>query len=180
MAVPTAAEMERRAVALAVLEAAAAARLEAADKAWEALSDALDAAEEQCYAAMPVLEAGPEGWAPSGAWLSANYGALAGLLTDLAAEQEQCTQHLESTLYHDPSGLLPIVADALEDAGCCDEHVLAHLRSGHQHSPKCPAVTRLLTALDLAMPKHPTHADVAWALLRVCTHAAEGRPLTGQ
>lgn len=42
---------------------------------------------------------------------------------------------------------LPILADALEDAGCCDEHILAHCRSGGEHWRGC-------WVLDLLMDKN--------------------------
>jgi hypothetical protein len=38
---------------------------------------------------------------------------------------------------------LPVVADALEDAGCTDQRVLAHLRSGVQHRNGCWALELL-------------------------------------
>jgi hypothetical protein len=44
-------------------------------------------------------------------------------------------------------GLLPILADALEDAGCDDEEVLGHLRQGTAHGcrgPGCWVLDRLL------------------------------------
>ena len=37
-------------------------------------------------------------------------------------------------------GNLPVLADALEDAGCQDEAVLLHLRSHRNHFPGCWAV----------------------------------------
>jgi ATP-dependent Clp protease ATP-binding subunit ClpC len=45
-------------------------------------------------------------------------------------------------------GLLPILADALEEAGCADEDVLSHLRQGAAHGcrePGCWVLDRLLS-----------------------------------
>jgi len=39
---------------------------------------------------------------------------------------------------------LPILADALEDAGCHDAELLAHLRSGKEHTPGCWALDTVL------------------------------------
>jgi hypothetical protein len=39
---------------------------------------------------------------------------------------------------------LPILADALEDAGCHDDRLLAHLRSGKEHAPGCWALDAVL------------------------------------
>jgi hypothetical protein len=50
---------------------------------------------------------------------------------------------LESGSYWD----LPILADALTDAGCGDERILNHLRAPMEHSRRC-WVLRLLNALD--------------------------------
>jgi pSer/pThr/pTyr-binding forkhead associated (FHA) protein len=41
-------------------------------------------------------------------------------------------------------GGLPVLADALEEAGCTDAHLLAHCRSGGGHSRGCWAVDLLL------------------------------------
>jgi len=54
--------------------------------------------------------------------------------------------HQEQT-YHD----LPILADALEEAGCDQPDVLAHLRGGGPHYPGCWAV-RWLTARPQLVP----------------------------
>jgi hypothetical protein len=40
--------------------------------------------------------------------------------------------------------LLPILADALEDSGCPDGHLLDHLRSGLPHQERCWVVDILL------------------------------------
>ncbi len=44
----------------------------------------------------------------------------------------------------DDGGLLPILADALEDAGCSDDRILLHLRDGKRHARECWAL-RLLS-----------------------------------
>jgi hypothetical protein len=40
--------------------------------------------------------------------------------------------------------LLPVLADALEDAGCTDVRVLCHCRAGGRHGPGCWVVERVL------------------------------------
>ncbi len=42
---------------------------------------------------------------------------------------------------------LPILGDALQDAGCGDEHILRHLYEPMEHSRRC-WVLRILLALD--------------------------------
>jgi hypothetical protein len=42
---------------------------------------------------------------------------------------------------------LPILADALEEAGCADGRILRHLRERMEHGPRC-WVLRLLLALE--------------------------------
>ena len=39
---------------------------------------------------------------------------------------------------------LPILADALEEAGCCDETILKHCREAGKHGPRCWVVEYLL------------------------------------
>jgi hypothetical protein len=39
---------------------------------------------------------------------------------------------------------LPVLADALEEAGCADEHLLSHLRGGGPHARGCWALDLLL------------------------------------
>ncbi len=39
---------------------------------------------------------------------------------------------------------LPVLADALEDAGCADARLLAHLRSPTPHARGCWALDRVL------------------------------------
>lgn len=47
---------------------------------------------------------------------------------------------------------LPILADALEDAGCADEDVLAHCRAGGPHARGCAVVDRLFEELERCDP----------------------------
>jgi hypothetical protein len=63
-------------------------------------------------------------------WVLANYGAA--------------RQIGELVLRTGGFGGLPILADALEDAGCTDEAVLDHLRSGGPHVPGCWALDAVL------------------------------------
>jgi hypothetical protein len=42
---------------------------------------------------------------------------------------------------------LPILADALEEAGCCDGRILRHLRAEMTHDSRC-WVLRLVLAFD--------------------------------
>jgi hypothetical protein len=42
---------------------------------------------------------------------------------------------------------LPILADALEEAGCCDGRILHHLRAAMAHDSRC-WVLRLVLAFD--------------------------------
>jgi hypothetical protein len=64
------------------------------------------------------------------AWLFANDGAVRRMAEDVYARRafEQ----------------LPILADALEDAGCTDEAVLSHLRSAGPHVRGCWAIDLIL------------------------------------
>jgi hypothetical protein len=50
--------------------------------------------------------------------------------------------------------LLPILADALQDAGCGDEELLGHCRGPGPHAPDCWAVALLLRGAAPA-PTHP-------------------------
>ena len=43
----------------------------------------------------------------------------------------------------------PILADALQDAGCCDEELLAHLRSGQGHHACCWGVRVVLDGAEV-------------------------------
>jgi hypothetical protein len=56
-------------------------------------------------------------------WLAWNHGAVRHI-----AEQCAATGNFAE---------LPILADALEDAGCTDEHLLRHCREPHEHVPGC-------------------------------------------
>jgi hypothetical protein len=64
------------------------------------------------------------------AWVSAN---------DRAAER------LVRTIYEEREWrLMPLLCDALEDAGCCDQDILTHGRSAGPHTRGCWLVDRLL------------------------------------
>jgi hypothetical protein len=62
---------------------------------------------------------------------------------------------------------MPILADALEDAGCAEPAILEHLRGGHRHTRNCWVLERLLILADppelprlLVWPEGPRgHAD---------------------
>ena len=63
-------------------------------------------------------------------WLAWNHGAV---------------RHIaEAALASGDFTDLPILADALEDAGCTDADLLAHLRSGGPHAPGCWALDAVL------------------------------------
>ncbi len=64
------------------------------------------------------------------AWLAWNHGTVPALARRIYEEQA----------YHD----LPILADALEDAGCVDEDILAHCRQPGEHVRGCWVVDLLL------------------------------------
>jgi hypothetical protein len=72
------------------------------------------------------------------AWLSANDGAVVQLARSVAAGQRE---------------RMPILADALEDAGCSHADLLSHLRSGDKHHGNCWAVEAILGAAGEAMPR---------------------------
>jgi hypothetical protein len=58
--------------------------------------------------------------------------------------------HLAATIAGEGSfELMPILADALEDAGCADADVLRHCREGGPHRRGC-------WVLELIVPSHPT------------------------
>jgi hypothetical protein len=63
-------------------------------------------------------------------WLTANDGAVHALASAIDAGQD--------------FRRLPILADALEDAGCTDESILAHCRSGGTHVRGCWVVDLVL------------------------------------
>jgi type VI secretion system protein ImpC len=47
---------------------------------------------------------------------------------------------------------LPVLADALEEAGCADPDVLSHCREGHDQAPSCWVVDALLDLLEPDAP----------------------------
>src|SRR5262245_53845193 len=63
-------------------------------------------------------------------WLARADGAVVRLARLVAFEKA----------YH----VLPILGDALEEAGCCDEAVLAHCRAGQEHKEGCWVAGQLL------------------------------------
>jgi hypothetical protein len=64
------------------------------------------------------------------AWLRWNYGTVPAIARRIYEERA----------FHD----MPILADALEDAGCTDPELLDHLRSGGEHVRGCWAVDLVL------------------------------------
>jgi hypothetical protein len=64
------------------------------------------------------------------AWLAANDGAASGLVEAIDASGE----------YRD----MPVLADALEDAGCASDAILSHCRQPTRHVRGCWVVDRLL------------------------------------
>jgi hypothetical protein len=66
---------------------------------------------------------------PSPAWLAWNDGAV---------------RKMAQAIYEGRFADLPILADALEDAGCTDAAILAHCRSGGEHVRGCWVVDLLL------------------------------------
>jgi hypothetical protein len=64
------------------------------------------------------------------AWLAWNGGAVGSLARSIYAEKA--------------FGEIPVLADALEDAGCADPAVLAHLRGGDSHARGCWVLDLLL------------------------------------
>ena len=69
----------------------------------------------------PVIEPG---------WLACNHGAVKHV-----AEQIAATGNFAD---------LPILADAVEDAGCCDGELLRHCREERNHVPGCWALDAVL------------------------------------
>jgi hypothetical protein len=67
--------------------------------------------------------ADPVGFEPCRSWLTWNGGVVRGLA--------------ESVSGKGAFGLLPVLADALEDAGCTDAHLLDHLRRDLPHQDGC-------------------------------------------
>ncbi len=66
-------------------------------------------------------------------WLTRNSGIVGKMVRSIS----------DYRTWHD----LPILADALEDAGCDDRHILDHLRAEIQHSAACWVVNGLLARL---------------------------------
>jgi hypothetical protein len=79
------------------------------------------------FAARWILERAP---ALDPAWLSANGGAVASLARAIA----------EGRRFDD----LPVLADALEEAGCTDVNVLTHCRDPGEHVARCWVLELLL------------------------------------
>jgi hypothetical protein len=52
--------------------------------------------------------------------------------------------HLQSD-----GSIMPALADALEEAGCTEDHVLAHLRRKHSSYDRCFAITRIIRENNL-------------------------------
>jgi hypothetical protein len=71
-------------------------------------------------------------------WLSANDGAVVQLARSVAAGGRE---------------RMPILADALEDAGCSHEELLSHLRSADKHQGNCWALEAILGAAGDPMPR---------------------------
>lgn len=67
---------------------------------------------------------------PDPEWLSWEGGVVLALARDIASRHEYA--------------LMPVLADALSDAGCTSADLLDHLRSPSPHGPKCWAVQLLL------------------------------------
>jgi hypothetical protein len=58
---------------------------------------------------------------------------------------DRAARRLAEAIYEDGEwGLMPILADALEEAGCGDEELLAHARSGGEHVRGCWVVDLVL------------------------------------
>jgi hypothetical protein len=72
----------------------------------------------------------PAGFAVDPSWTTWNEGVVAVLAGEISGEGA----------FH----LLPVLADALEDAGCTDPHLLGHLRSGMPHQAVCWVADTLL------------------------------------
>jgi hypothetical protein len=97
--------------------------------------------------------------AEAAARLTGNPGQLASLLRDIAGNPFRHTRfdpawlrwqggtvaHLARGIAAEGDfGRLPILADALEDAGCTSERILAHLRGPGVHVPGCWVLDALL------------------------------------
>jgi hypothetical protein len=71
------------------------------------------------------------------AWLAWHDGAVVKLAEAVYEERELPSGHLDA-------GRLAILADMLEEAGCCDAGLLGHLRGPGPHVRGCFAVDLLL------------------------------------
>ncbi len=97
--------------------AAAVREARAAEEVAEVLGGALDSG--GCFAAVPpVLDP---------AWLTSDAVGIAGAI-----------------VRDGPGDLLPILADALEDAGCVDPAILLHCRGAEPHARDCWIARRIL------------------------------------
>jgi hypothetical protein len=109
-------------------------------------------------AAEAAEEAGPEGaklaiWEAERAWQAALLRELSGnpfrprypLADDLLRWDDGLIPLLAAGIYRDNAfDRLPILADALLDAGCDNEELLAHCRSGGEHVRGCWALDAVL------------------------------------
>lgn len=122
-----------------------AAQFAASSDAWFAATRASNFA--YVAAGDPVLEPGPEKEAQS-KLLRCIFGPLPFRSVTLdSMTLTQHTQHLAELIYEDQTfDRLPILADLLEEAGCQQDEVLNHLRSGGEHVRGC-------WALDLVLGK---------------------------
>jgi hypothetical protein len=95
--------------------------------------DGLVRAEQRFHCALLRELVGPLAFravAVNPAWLRWNYGTVPSIARRIYEERA----------FHD----MPILADALEDAGCADPELLDHLRSGGEHVRGCWAVDLVL------------------------------------
>jgi hypothetical protein len=67
---------------------------------------------------------------------------------------------------------LPILADALMDAGCADEAVIGHCRSNLPHFPECWVVD----SLGPGRPPQPRHRSVSDAMAAVARYVGSKQP----
>jgi hypothetical protein len=125
------------------------------DPDWESLDDAAGAAIECCTARDDLLSTAVEvadrvAWCEGARWM---YAAEADLLRCILGNpfrrslplpdavlgwNDRTVPRMAESVYRDRAfDLLPLLADALLDAGCDDEELLAHLRSGEPHVRGC-------------------------------------------
>jgi hypothetical protein len=77
--------------------------------------------------------------------LAGNPFHLRRLLMDWLTWNDRAVPHMAATIYEDRAwDRLPILADALEDAGCIDDPLLSHLRGPGPHVRGCWALDLLL------------------------------------